>query len=95
MRFEDFVGKAGADFTDCLVFLGGGVVAGEEVGAVDVCSFSTAVEGAYDDKIETITYSRKVVFLNLHRQRPATKEQIRECSVGRTLSQFMERLEGS
>ena len=65
MRFEDFVREAGADFTDCLVFLGGGVVACEEVGSVDVCTLSTTVERAYDDEVETIPHSRKVIFLNL------------------------------
>ena len=65
MGFEDFIGEAGADFTDCLVFLGGGVVAREEVGSVDVCTLSTTVERAYHDEVETIPHSRKVIFFNL------------------------------
>ena len=47
MRFEDFVAETGADFADCLVFLGVGVVACEEVGAVEGGAFSAAVEGTY------------------------------------------------
>jgi hypothetical protein len=70
MGFEDFVGEAGADFTDCLVFLGGGVVAREEVGSVDICTLSTSVERAYDDEVETIPDSRKVIFLDLPSSAP-------------------------
>jgi hypothetical protein len=46
---EDLVGEPGSEFTDCLVFLGLGVVAGEEVGAVLGGAFSAAVEGSHDD----------------------------------------------
>lgn len=50
--FEDGVGEAGADVADGLERLGGGVVAGEEEGAVDGGALAFAVVRAEDDEVE-------------------------------------------
>lgn len=47
--FEDGFGEPGADVADCFVSLLGGVVGGEEEGAVYGCSLSLSVVGAQDD----------------------------------------------
>lgn len=61
---EVFVGEAGADVADGFVCLFGGVVAGEEVGAVFRGAFALAVVGAYYDEIEGVADAREVVFFD-------------------------------
>lgn len=52
--FEEGFGEAGADVADCFVGLAGGVVAGEEEGAVDRGSFAFAEVGAENDEVEGV-----------------------------------------
>jgi hypothetical protein len=44
--FEDGFRESGSDVADCLVGVGGGVVAGEEEGAVYGCAFSFSEVGS-------------------------------------------------
>jgi hypothetical protein len=50
-RVEILIGETGADVADSFVRLLGGIVAGEEVGAVFGGSFAFAVVGTNDDKV--------------------------------------------
>lgn len=63
--FEDLFREAGADVADGFVGIGGGVVAGEEEGAVDGGAFAFAKVGAEDDEVEGVAYAGEVIFFDL------------------------------
>ena len=63
--FENLFGKAGANIADGFVSIGSCVIAGEKEGTVNRRTFTFAVVGAEDYQIKRVTYSRKVIFLDL------------------------------
>lgn len=66
MQFlENRFGKPCSDVADCLVGVGGAVVAGEQEGAVNRGAFAFAVVSAEDHEVEGVAYSRKIILLDL------------------------------
>lgn len=63
--FENRFREAGTDVTNSLVGFRGRVIAGEEEGSVDRGTFALAKVGAQNDKIQRVSYSGEVIFLDL------------------------------
>lgn len=63
--FETRFGKASADVADGLVLFSIGVIGGEKEGAVDRGSFTTTVVCTKNNKVEGVTNSSEIVFLDL------------------------------
>lgn len=65
MRLQDFLAKPCSDFADRLELFGVGVIASEEECAVHVCTLAFAVVAAYNDQVQGITNTCKIIFLEL------------------------------